>query len=111
MESILTSIKMMLGMTEEYTHFDTVIITHINAVLSDMRQFAVGPDENFFIEDKTTTWQQFLEEEYVHPAKTYVYLRVKLIFDPPPNSFVLESYQRQIKELEWRLNVAAESEL
>ena len=110
MESILTSIKKLLGIAEEYTQFDTDISMHINSVLSDMRQFAVGPDENFFIEDKTVTWQHFLEEKYVHAVKTYVYLRVKLLFDPPSNSSVLESYNRQIKEWEWRLNVAAESE-
>lgn len=109
MESILTSIKKLLGITEEYEHFDVDIIMHINSVFMILTQLGVGPAEGFSIKDKTTTWDEFVPENQLESVKSYVYMKVKLLFDPPLSSAVIECTNRQISELEWRLNVAVES--
>lgn len=112
MESILTSIKKMLGIDEEYTHFDADVIMHINSVLMILTQLGVGPAEGFMIEDDTSTWVDFIPEAnaaQLHAVKSYIYMKVKLIFDPPLSSAVIESMNRQIAEFEWRLNVAVDS--
>lgn len=111
MESILTSIKKLLGITEDYEHFDTDIIIHINSVFMVLSQLGVGPDKGFSISDKFKTWSEFLPEgdPRFESVKTYMYLKVKLLFDPPLSSIVAEAMNRQISELEWRINVAAES--
>lgn len=108
MDSILTSIKKLLGISEEYEHFDVDIIMHINTALMVLTQMGVGPSEGFMIEDKHDFWEDFVTED-MEAVRTYVYLKVKLIFDPPASSAVMESINRTISELEWRLNVAAES--
>lgn len=111
MESILTSIKKLLGIDEAYTHFDSDIIMHINSALMVLTQLGVGPEEGFMIEDDTSTWISFISEENaakIEAVKSYVYLKVKLLFDPPISSAVIESINRQISELEWRLNVAVD---
>ena len=111
MESILTSIKKLLGIDEAYTHFDTDIIMHINSVFMDLVQLGIGPSEGFFINDKNSYWSDFVPDFGKHEAvKSYMYLRVKLLFDPPSSSAVIESYQRQIDKWEWLLNVSAEYE-
>jgi hypothetical protein len=111
MESILTSIKKMLGIAEEYTHFDPDIIMHINSVFMTLTQLGVGPSEGFYIEDDMTEWVDFVPElNKLQAIKTYMYLKVRLLFDPSSlGSATLAAYERQIQELEWRLNVAAES--
>ena len=111
MESILTSIKKMLGIDEEYTHFDADVIMHINSVLMILTQLGVGPEEGFVIEDDTSPWVDFIPEAnaaQLHAVKSYIYMKVKLIFDPPLSSAVVESMNRQIAEFEWRLNVAVD---
>ena len=111
MESILTSIKKMLGIDEEYTHFDADVIMHINSVLMILTQLGVGPAEGFMIEDDTSTWVDFIPEAnaaQLHAVKSYIFMKVKLIFDPPLSSAVIESYNRQIAEFECRLNVAVD---
>ena len=111
MESILTSIKASIGIMEEYEHFDPVIIMHINSVFDDLKQLGVGPPKGFFIEDSTSVWTDFIPEVgEMESVKTYMSLRVKLLFDPPSSSTHIEAINRQIEKLEWRLNVAAESE-
>lgn len=112
MESILTSIKKLLGITEDYDHFDADIIMHINSVFTILTQLGVGPSEGFRIEDDTATWDDFISTDLIvyDSVKTYIYLQVKLLFDPPQSGTVLESYNRRISELEWRLNVTAESQ-
>lgn len=109
MESILTSVKEMLGITEDYDVFDTVITMHINSVFMILRQIGVGPKNGFSIKDTTATWDQFLEgtDDY-ESVKTYVYLKVKLLFDPPLSTAVTEAIKQMITELEWRLNFEAE---
>ena len=110
MESILDSIKKLLGISAEYTQFDADIILHINTVFLNLNQLGVGPAEGFFIEDSNAEWFDFIGEEVNYNAvKTYVYLKVKLLFDPPLSSAVLESTKNMISELEWRLNAVAES--
>ena len=109
MESILTSIKKMLGIAEDFEAFDPDIIMHINTVFFDLNQLGVGPSNGFSIEDETSTWSDFVDDTTKFEAiKSYMYLRVKLLFDPP-NSAAIASMERQIDKLEWRLNVAAES--
>lgn len=112
MESILTSIKKLLGITEADKSFDVDIIIHINSVFSDLTQLGVGPSEGFSIENEHDFWSKFIPVENVklfNNVKTYMYLRVKLLFDPPTNSAVLAAMQKEADKLEWRLNVAAES--
>lgn len=109
MESILTSIKKLLGIEEEYTQFDNDIIMHINSVFLNLTQLGVGPAEGFLIEDDTATWEDFIGySNQLQAVKSYMYLKVKLLFDPPLSSSVIESMNRMIAELEWRLNVAVD---
>lgn len=112
MESILTSVKSMLGISEEYEHFDNVLIMHINSVLSILSQVGVGPATGFSITDKFQTWADFIptDDYRFESVKSYVYMKVKLLFDPPTSSAVLASTERMISELEWRLNVEAETD-
>lgn len=110
MESILTSIKKLLGIAEEYDHFDSDLIFHINSVFSTLTQLGVGPSEGFLISDKYDVWSDFIQEDNkkIEAVKSYMYLKVKMLFDPPLNSAVIESTKEIIKEMEWRLNVASE---
>lgn len=109
-ESILTSIKKLLGLTEEYTNFDADIIMHINSVFMILNQLGVGPANGFRIEDENATWDEFItEDDNLDAVKSYIHLKVKLLFDPPLNSAVMEAMKQTINELEWRLNVKAES--
>ena len=112
MDSILTSIKKLLGIEEDYTHFDTDIIMHINSVLMVLNQLGVGPAEGFIIEDSGALWMDFIPEATpikLDAVRSFVYLKVKLLFDPPQSSTHIESINRQLSEYEWRLNVAADS--
>ena len=107
--SILTSIKKLLGVAEDYAEFDEDIMTHINSVFLNLTQLGVGPEEGFMIEDDTTVWGDFINDSVqLQAVKTYVYLKVKLLFDPPLSSSVTESINRMIAELEWRLNAAVD---
>lgn len=111
MDSILTSIKKMLGISEDYTQFDADLIMHINSVFLNLTQLGIGPASGFTIEDETTEWTDFINNNaQLQAVKSYIYLKVKLLFDPPLSSAVIESTNRMIAELEWRLNVAAESD-
>lgn len=104
--SILNSIKQLLGMTEDYSPFDNELILHINSVFMILHNLGVGPDTPYKIVDSTNTWDEFIDsKDTIEAVKTYVYLKTRLIFDPPTSSIVLESYNRIISELEWRLNV------
>lgn len=109
MDSILTSIKKLLGIGADYTHFDTDIIIHINSVFLDLAQIGIGPKEGYAIEDETDEWSDFLPDGFkLEAVKTLMYLKVKLIFDPPLSTAVIEAMNRQIDRLEWRLNVAVD---
>lgn len=108
-ESILTSTKKILGIGEDYDVFDMDIIMHINGVMSTLHQLGLGPEEGFMIQDSSEEWGDLLEDDMrLNSIKTYVYLKVRLLFDPPSTSFVLTAMNEQIKELEWRLNAYRE---
>lgn len=109
--SILTSTKKILGLDESYTAFDLDVITHINSVFTTLHQLGIGPVEGFMIEDSAPIWADFLgDDPRLNAVKTYVYLRVRLLFDPPATSFTITAFEKQIQELEWRLNVHREFE-
>lgn len=108
-DSILNSTKKVLGIDADYDAFDPDIIMHINSAFSTLNQLGLGPDEGFMIEDDTTVWGDFLDDDKrLNSIKTLVYIKVRILFDPPTTSFVLAAQQEQIKELEWRLNVYRE---
>lgn len=107
--SILLSVKKMLGPSADYDIFDPELIIHINSVFGTLHQLGVGPEEKFVITGDSELWSDFTTEgEEIEEVKSYMYLRVRLLFDPPSSSFVLSSFKEQIKELEWRLQCKAE---
>lgn len=108
-ESILNSIKKLLGITAEYDVFDTDIVMHINSVFNTLSQLGLHPTDGFQIEDETDTWADYIDDQKLfNSVKTYVYLKVRLLFDPPTTSFAIESFSKQIAEYEWRINVQIE---
>ena len=108
-DSILLSIKKLLGIAPEYEIFDPDIIMHINSAFSVLTQLGVGPAEGFMIHDANDSWSQFVTQDArLEMVKSYVFLKVRLLFDPPSSSAVMDAMNRQINEYEWRLNVAAE---
>lgn len=110
MDSILTSIKKLIGYGAEITSFDDDIIMHINSVFADLTQVGVGPSDGFFISDANKTWRDYIDDDpTLANVKQYIYLKVKLVFDPPTNSSVLAAMERTIDKLEWRLNVNVEN--
>ena len=109
MESILTSIKKLLGIAEEYEQFDFDIISHINSVFAILTQLGVGPSEGFSITDKYTIWDDYITDDLIiHPVKTYMFLKVKQMFDPPDRSAIADASNKVINELEWRLLIQAD---
>lgn len=108
--TILSDIRKMLGPEEDYDHFDRDIIIHINTALNTLRQLGVGPANGFELVTGDETWDDFWQGTQVVPmTKSYIYARVKLLFDPPTSSFVTEALKEQIKEFEWRANVDVET--
>lgn len=111
-QSILKSTKKILGLAEDYTPFDLDVITHINAAFSILDQLGVGPSGGFMIEDDSTVWGDYVvPPNQLHLVKTYIYLKVRFLFDPPATSYLITATENQIKEYEWRLNVFREWEL
>lgn len=112
-DSILNSVKKVLGIDASYDAFDIDITMHINSALATLSQLGIGPTDGFAIVDASDTWDDFLLDDgnrlKLNNAKTYVYLRLRLIFDPPATSYVLTSFKEQIQELEWRMNVTRET--
>ncbi len=111
MDSILKHIKKLLGPGELHNHFDTEIMTHINTAFMELEQMGVGPESGFSIEDESATWSEYIPktDKNFEAVKTYIYLYVKLIFDPPLNASVMNALQQKMERLEWRLNFEAES--
>lgn len=108
-DSILISIKKVLNLAEDYTPFDQDVIMHINSVFSTLNQLGVGPDEGFMIQDEAPTWDAFFgSDPRLNHIKTYVYLRVRMLFDPPMTGYHTTAMEKQIEQLEWRLNVQRE---
>lgn len=109
-QSILKSVKKMLNVDSGYTAFDLDITIHINSAFATLTQLGVGPEDGFGIEDATAVWPTFLGSDLeMNAVKSYVYLRTRLLFDPPATSYLLDAYEKQIKELEWRLNTVREA--
>lgn len=107
--SILISIKKLLGIDKDYVQFDQDIIININSALMSLMQLGVGPQSGFKISGEEETWNDFIGERIdFESVKTYVYLKVRLIFDPPQSSYLIENIKEQLKEIEWRLNFQAE---
>lgn len=111
-DSILISIKKLLGITEEYTHFDQDIVMHINSVIFVLSQLGVETADGFAITGSNETWSDLLpnidQRKTLESIKSYIYLKVRLLFDPPSASAVIESTNKLINELEWRINVAVD---
>lgn len=106
MDSILTSIKKMHGISEDYTQFDVDLIMYINSILAVLTQMGVGPDSGFSIHDSSEVWSDWLgNDNDINGVMTYVYLRVRLLFDPPSSSGVIKAYNSMVHELEFRLLV------
>lgn len=109
MDSILNTIKDSLGLAEEYEYFDNQLIGYINTSLSILNQLGVGPEEGFVVHDKNDTWFDFVSDiNKLEMIKSYIQLKVKLLFDAPLGSASIDSINRQINELEWRINVAVD---
>lgn len=111
MDSILTSIKKLLGIAEEYQIFDNDIMIHINSVFAILNQIGVGPVNGFSISGKSEKWNDFIpnNDSRLNSVVTYVYLKVKLIFDPPQSSTTIKAMEETISELEWRLNIQVDT--
>lgn len=109
-QSILTSTKKILGIAADYTAFDLDIITHINTAFSTLTQLGVGPADGFMIEDVDAEWYDFIEDDIqLNTVKSYVFLKVRQLFDPPTTSYLIAAMEKQIQEFEWRLNISRES--
>ena len=109
MDSILTSVKKMLGISKDCTDFDADIIMHINTVFMILNQLGVGPSTCFTIEDDIPTWSDFIPDgQNLEMIKSYMYMKVRLLFDPSASSTVMQSMNQAISEMEWRLNVSVD---
>lgn len=105
-DSILDSIKKILGMPPDYDAFDTDLVIHINSVFGILAQLGVGPAGGFSISDNTTLWKAYLgDSKNLEMVKSYMALKVRLVFDPPTIGAVMDAMKEQIREYEWRLNV------
>lgn len=110
--SILNDTKKMLGLESDYTAFDTDIITHINTAFFNLQQLGIGPTDGYLIEGETETWSDVIgTSKKLAAVKSYVYLKVRMLFDPPTLSTVIEAMNRQVTEMEWRLRTQAEADL
>lgn len=110
-QSILNSVKKVLGLPEDYTAFDLDVVLHINSVLSTLSELGVGPAEGFAIEDAEPTWSDFLGlDPRFNKVKSYIYLRVRMLFDPPTTGYLIAAMEKQIQEAEWRITVQAETD-
>lgn len=113
-ESILSTVKKLLGVTDDYDYFDQDLLIHINSALMSLSQIGVCPSQDFYTLDKDTTWSEYLGYDYQEnidfgSIKSYIYLKVKLLFDPPQNSFTIEAINKMITEMEWRIYIVSEN--
>lgn len=109
-DSILNSVKKVLGIDPAYSAFDLDITMHINTVFFTLQQLGIGSPDGFLIEDDTTVWADYLgSDKNYNAVRTYIYLRVRVLFDPPTVPSTMTAIENQIKELEWRLNIEAEN--
>lgn len=110
-ESILDYVKKLLGIQKDYTHFDPDVIYGINAAFAVLTQLGVGPEEGFMINDDTTVWNEFVSDTFrLSLIKPYIYLKTRLLFDPPSSSTLIDSINKTIAEYEWRLHVVSDGD-
>ena len=108
--TILGTTKKGLGLTADYDVFDAEIMMHINSVLATLNQLGVGPDEGFSIEDGEEEWEDFLgEDPLLNSVKSYMVLKVRLLFDVPTTSFAISAFEKQVDQYEWRFSVYKDS--
>jgi hypothetical protein len=108
--SILTDTKKVLGIAEDYTIFDQDVLMHINSALVTLVQLGIGPTNGFMVEDAGAVWTDFIGTDLnLNNVRSYIYLRVRLLFDPPATSFLIDAYRQQILELESRINMHREA--
>lgn len=104
-DSILITIKKMLGISAECSHFDTDVTININSSIGTLRQLGIGPNYGFVVKSDKETWEDYLgNDTKLESVKLYIFLKSKIVFDPPQSSIVMDCYKEQIRELEWRLN-------
>ncbi len=109
MESILISIKKMLGLTEEYDVFDADILTHINSTMFTLSQLGVNDGETFIVTDMTSTWDDYIPNKKLQSIiKTYIFMKTRYLFDPPTHSYVMDAMKNTMLELEWRIKIEIE---
>jgi hypothetical protein len=107
--SILDSVKKTLGIDIANTAFDSDLILHINSVITILTDLGIGPSDGFTVTSSFDTWATLLgATSQLNSVKSYVYLRVRMLFDPPTTSYLIEAMKQQIQEFEWRLNVRRE---
>lgn len=111
MDSILNTIKKMLGIDPSDDSYDTDIIININSVIPILSQMGIGPSNGFIVDSATQLWKQYIGDSLINleGVKTYIYLKTKLVFDPPTNSIAVDSINNVLKELEWRMMLAVET--
>lgn len=108
-DSILNSVKKVLGVDPEYKDFDIDIIMHINSVFMVLHQLGVGPEEGYAIKDTSDKWSDFIgDNKLLNAVQSLIFIRVRLLFDRPETSYGIQALERQAKEFEWRLNVQSE---
>lgn len=111
-ESILLTIKKMIGPSIEYPAFDTDLVVHINTALMVLNQLGIGPVEGFSITGEDETWSDLIgDTKNLDAVKTYIYLKVRMAFDPPTTGAMTDAFKEMIKEYEWRLNVQVDPSL
>ena len=112
--NILQDIKKLLNIDSNFNVFDTDIKIHINSALATLKQLGVSEDKNFVLDTGAEVWSDFLGEDSgldLEPVKTYVYIRVRILFDPPQSGYGIQSFEKMAQELEWRLNVLVDKEV
>lgn len=110
MDSILLSVKKLLGIASDYKQFDTDVIIHINSVFLTLNQLGIGPDDGFSIAGESEEWSDYIPDNQLllNAVKSYIYLKVKMLFDPSLTSSINDLMKEEIKELEWRMNLLAD---
>lgn len=105
-DSILDTTKQLLGIEKDVTDFDTEILIHINSVFDTFHQLGLGPGTGFKIEDSSKLWSEYIQDtEHIESIRSLMYLRIRLLFDPPATSFGITAFEKEIEKMEWRLNV------
>ena len=110
MESILDTVKKLLGIQPDYTNFDEDIMVHINTAFASLNQLGVGPADGFYVENDATIWDDYITSCNLTMIKSYIYLKVRILFDPPTSSVLMDSMNRSIAELEWRIYLEGDRE-